>query len=713
MLDGLWPWLTVRAEAPCSEGDSTCAAHAGSLIQHSSRDSKASLSRADVRRGSLDGMLLSDRGLEESQRGASWTEEEALVVLAKLTSLVSTKYRPWIRDENKKDVRSKFECFADGPDANDTQHQTVPCSYWRNHFPDHGTVPTWPMMLRFGFHSCMKYKDGSGGCNGRLQLGGAFRRLYAPSKRYQCTGPGSESRRRGVAPKCHPREGSVENSPGHNANMALLADHLERIYTVPTYPEWSPPLNKSLKETGKSRADLWAFATLASAWVGLRQNNQACKDGTALYSRWPEVPCNITMPNLKFFSGRRDSAEPVPQPQCASSCVPTGRLFEPFPGNCKPGTAPCSYDEVCKLPECHDCEVCRPAFDGQHMPRPYESLLPEAFPGTTFNGQQVADYFEKNFDFSKREAVAIMGAHSFGVVHPDTSAFRYDWTHQQADQLNTVFFRIIAGMNSKHFERLGRPHKFPYPPTVVGGPNGSVPRTFFQMHKDGKDVAGGHFQVFHVYERCPFCTSDGVLLEGSSLAWVGLDRKNTTVAPCELQGGKSMSRMHCFRRDPCCDLCRKATRVTYLGENRTIRDRPVYDTEGLTAAEKDIFERARCIQNFSEHETLLVSDLALHRDIKVNELGTPLNCDSHHPFGFDSSCPRNMLADEGDKPMSAIVEEYAKDQNLWAEHFKEALEHMLRSGVSEGQLRENFHFDGISCAEPTHGAQYYVCSRMS
>ena len=284
----------------------------------------------------------------------------------------------------------------------------------------------------------------------------------------------------------------------------------------------------------------------------------------------------------------------------------------------------------------------------------------------------------------------------------------------QQEQLNAVHYRIIGSMSAKHFERWGRKGAYRYPPTAVGGPNGSAPRTFFFMHQDGKDVAGGHFQYFHVYERCPYCTTDGILLEGTSLPWVGLGRKNQTVEPCALEGNKSKTVMHCIRRDPCCDLCRKATRVTYLRENPLIRDRPMYDIQGLTAEEKDIFERGRCFQNFSEHETMLVSDLALHRDIRVNELGTPLNCQSKHAFGIDSKSPRNMLADEGDKPMSAIVEEYANDQNLWAEHFKDALHRMLANGVPEGQLVENFKFTGISCSHPflPGGAHHkYVCRR--
>jgi hypothetical protein len=42
-----------------------------------------------------------------------------------------------------------------------------------------------------------------------------------------------------------------------------------------------PSLSVSMKESGKSRADLWAFATLIAAQMGVEQNNLACQGKTS------------------------------------------------------------------------------------------------------------------------------------------------------------------------------------------------------------------------------------------------------------------------------------------------------------------------------------------------------------------------------------------------------------------------------------------------
>eukprot|EP00929_Paragymnodinium_shiwhaense_P047549 TRINITY_DN24115_c0_g1_i1.p1 TRINITY_DN24115_c0_g1~~TRINITY_DN24115_c0_g1_i1.p1 ORF type:complete len:139 (+),score=25.57 TRINITY_DN24115_c0_g1_i1:212-628(+) len=103
---------------------------------------------------------ISDEDL--SAPGAPWTEEEALAIMSKL--YVIGKMRPFTRDK----MHEKIECYADAPDANLSNPSVVPCSYWDNRWHHQGVQPSFPMMLRFGFHQCFKYRDGKGGgCNGR------------------------------------------------------------------------------------------------------------------------------------------------------------------------------------------------------------------------------------------------------------------------------------------------------------------------------------------------------------------------------------------------------------------------------------------------------------------------------------------------------------------------------------------------------------------
>ena len=84
----------------------------------------------------------------------------------------------------------------------------------------------------------------------------------------------------------------------------------------------APNLNVSLKASGKSRADLWALATISAVEFTSETNNMLC-DGT--YNNNPEKQCNQEVgtnqcmsnlkSGLKFYTGRKDC---------------TGKYFKPM-----------------------------------------------------------------------------------------------------------------------------------------------------------------------------------------------------------------------------------------------------------------------------------------------------------------------------------------------------------------------------------------------
>ena len=80
--------------------------------------------------------------------GAPWTIEEALVVKAKLWSIFHT----WGGS------KALSQIHGDDHGAN-----------WQ-------TVPDERKMLRLGFHDCLKYDDGTGGCDGCLNWEGVGKR---------------------------------------------------------------------------------------------------------------------------------------------------------------------------------------------------------------------------------------------------------------------------------------------------------------------------------------------------------------------------------------------------------------------------------------------------------------------------------------------------------------------------------------------------------
>ena len=49
--------------------------------------------------------------------------------------------------------------------------------------------------------------------------------------------------------------------------MARLVYYLEKIYIMKDWPKGSPSLPLTLKESGKSRADLWAFAGMCDQLI--------------------------------------------------------------------------------------------------------------------------------------------------------------------------------------------------------------------------------------------------------------------------------------------------------------------------------------------------------------------------------------------------------------------------------------------------------------
>merc|ERR1719464_2025783 len=149
-----------------------------------------------------------------------------------------------------------------------------------------GALPDAPKFLRLGFHDCVKYADGTGGCDACMNLETMFTTFAADDK---------------------PLPAGV-GMAGNN-NLALTADVLERIYTDPAYPANSPKLSQSLQDGGQSRADLWALATLHAARRGMVQNNRVCGRGPRnIYEDLgrPEL-CRLTPSTpMKFFSGRAD-----------------------------------------------------------------------------------------------------------------------------------------------------------------------------------------------------------------------------------------------------------------------------------------------------------------------------------------------------------------------------------------------------------------------
>ena len=248
-------------------------------------------------------------------------------------------------------------------------------------------LPNLGKLVRLSFHDCIKDSE-TGGCNGCLN----FENMGAENKGKKSQGcQKDQTCVRDYLPKFT-----------DNNNLLWVARVLEILYTnrnPPFHDSSTFRLEASLRDSGKSRADLWAFAGLVALETASQFHNNFCtgKGGELCPGQIDErsPPCGYTLPTLKFKTGRRD-------------CVPTCSGADSVYGFC--------------------------------------STAPEIHPEPHGNGDSVTKFFKDTFNFTPRESVAILGAHTLGHANDQISGFRnYPWTHGGFEQvLNNNYYKQLA-----------------------------------------------------------------------------------------------------------------------------------------------------------------------------------------------------------------------------------------------------------------------------
>lgn len=154
-------------------------------------------------------------------------------------------------------------------------------------------------LMRLVFHDCMMYEDGTGGCDGCINFKGVGVKGPDPNNKDDYY-------------RFEPLDKSDNN------NMDQIVEKLELIYTTIDWPFVNASLNASLKQSGKSRADLWELAGLVALERTIERANRACdldfharQQVTLLESR---EACEIKMTKpLKFLTGRVDCVSDDPE----------------------------------------------------------------------------------------------------------------------------------------------------------------------------------------------------------------------------------------------------------------------------------------------------------------------------------------------------------------------------------------------------------------
>ena len=346
-------------------------------------------------------LLLSCLALSLSDPGVPWTEEESLIVKAKLWSIMGTgpkRAEEYLR--NHKERESELHEFVT------MVRRDQPEWKWPE-WPEPATRPNAPKFIRLGFHQCLKNSDGSGGCNGCLNNHGMYllKNISFQYLIYVNLGMGLANRHNCSKPADIKSSDHRRDLPNglktDNAGLEMTADMLEEIFTNKDFPQDVEPLKVSLAESGKSRADLWSFASLVGVEWGIERNNLACEGKANADSReWGDCPhymegepdCRVEWPwsePLKFYTGRSD---------------------------CQAGTGL----------------------------RAYETTREESHPNPVGTGQDTVDFFKKDFGLTARESAALLlGAHSIGEFNFEVSQFRYDWTKHQKKLMNNQLFKYV------------------------------------------------------------------------------------------------------------------------------------------------------------------------------------------------------------------------------------------------------------------------------
>ena len=111
-----------------------------------------------------------------------------------------------------------------------------------------------------------RYEDGTGGCDGCINWAG----MGYSSPRAMIKVPGKKPQFHGAFPK---------DTHTTNNKLQYSARSLEFIFTLTDWPPGSKVLPVSLKESGKSRADLWQFAGNIALERAINITNANCHSG--------------------------------------------------------------------------------------------------------------------------------------------------------------------------------------------------------------------------------------------------------------------------------------------------------------------------------------------------------------------------------------------------------------------------------------------------
>merc|ERR1712117_139310 len=352
--------------------------------------------------------------------GGAWSQEELLVVRAKLWELF---FNPgWLQYQVYK-FEDKYGLRKG--QLKDLQHFTA-------------------KVLRLSFHDCIRYADGEGGCDGCLNWHGVGDRF---------------PRTKGLKYKMLMDDLTETNNNGLEYAVAVL----EELYADPNYPPNGPKLPESLKASGKSRADLWAYAAKVAVEYATEHNNYQCAEKP---STWVESGESMVK-NMK-------------------DCVRDA------------GEEGCEVNFEREIQFQYGRSDCVSEYEGEW--EQFKTDRPERHPNLEGNGDDTINFFNEEFGFSGRETVAIMGAHTLGEMNPAVSLLKYTWTTRAGNSFNNAYYNNFVKKNEWFIQSQDGDTC-----TRVGDAYGNLPDTKWVPTMNGFTKSGGPMHWIRMHYACQYC----------------------------------------------------------------------------------------------------------------------------------------------------------------------------------------------------------------
>merc|ERR1712223_191525 len=530
------------------------------------------------------------------EAGKAWDETEIDVVHQKISAFLS-------RDKDQ--FEDMFGC----------------CSYGKNN----KRPISENALFRLAFHDCFQYKDGTGGCDGCINWHNMGNKAPSPF-------PSVDT----YCQHQHPKANETDNN-----GLDRLVEYLEKIYTDRAWPPGAPSLEKSLKGSGKSRADLWQFAANVALERTIERSNYGCRYD---YFQRQQVPlledegkgfpygvwkCKIKLEKpLKFKFGRKD------------------------------------------------CLVTNPD-------RPYEAGKEEKHSNPHANADEILHDVKTTMGMSATDFIAVNAIH--GMVHPfndGSIGTKYAWLGS-GPNLSNMMYKLIA--NRPTYDMRGsigidmkseQPHNLI--PFSVGDEEGN-PVSMWGMRVSCSDCwnttqswAGGPCTFRPTMPTAPDAPNREIVMR---TCYKMEDGKR--VADMDIRG--------CQRADP---------PVTFSKEGKQIGNPgPMGKSSDPTAGWSNMF--------LLNYEAGLYKKFDID-PVAMRGTGCDgINLQDPNAMWTDgwtgvnavttsriNQCPITDVVDENEKPIHQIVEEFADDHDVWASAFLDGWGRMQEAGYSASDLTE-------------------------